>query len=517
MTAQAIFRVILGPDSSQRVMISAGLPSTVAELETEIKTQCKILEPFRLQFMDTLFGNEFVNLTSMEEIQDKATIKVIYTSYQPQDQGEDSLSIASGSAPDDTSYSSGDSTIIVSSSESTSSRSSWPDLFCVPRFTYDAEIKLEKAHVAFKENGMLLIPDPKLKSDILEGLIQEIVKHTVYLTDSKFDQVAEALILRHPCLKEKGSPSGYAGWKMSLKYKLSNYRTHLRKVGCPEVCVNSLKHKPAEKCSPAFDVKRPKRGEVDYCPSFPLGESEQSLEKMRVELLSDVKKRNNRETIKKKMDATFALRRQEIVYDDPMISDVQERWPALFYTAEINAEFKRITTMPLQSRFLSQLDFLSESLLRVFAKRSGEPGKKLKNLAATMTDDTDALRESLIKGLCIYLNESPDVLVQEYMDMAEAATLSAIEKTTVGIYVTREMPGSDSSDVGIIIEGVVVLQDLDNVALAAAMLFGLFYCLNMRYPSQLRFTFEVIQKLVMELDATWLSRKAQNLKTKLLL
>uniref|UniRef100_A0A8B9H995 Uncharacterized protein n=1 Tax=Astyanax mexicanus TaxID=7994 RepID=A0A8B9H995_ASTMX len=91
--------------------------------------------------------------------------------------------------------------------------------------------------------------------------------------------------------------------------------------------------------------------------------------------------------------------------------------------------------------------------------------------------------------------------------MAEAAKLSAIKKTTVGIYVTRETPGSDSSDVGIIIESVVVRQDLDNVALAVAM----------RYPSQLRFTFKVIQKLVMELDATQLSRKAQNLKTKLLL
>lgn len=34
----AILRVILGPDSSQRVMFSAGLPLTVAELETKIKT-----------------------------------------------------------------------------------------------------------------------------------------------------------------------------------------------------------------------------------------------------------------------------------------------------------------------------------------------------------------------------------------------------------------------------------------------------------------------------------------------
>uniref|UniRef100_A0A3P9K7E0 Uncharacterized protein n=1 Tax=Oryzias latipes TaxID=8090 RepID=A0A3P9K7E0_ORYLA len=342
MTNPAILRVILGPDNSQRVVISAGLPVSQPPMQPQMKTQCKIMTPFRLQFMDPLFGNDFVNLTSIEEIQDKATLKVV----------------------------SGDSTLILSSPESTSSRSSWPDLFLVP---------------SFKENGMLLIPDPKLKSDILEGLIQEVVKHTVYPTDRKFDQVAEALILGHPCLKEKGSPSGYAGWKMSLKYKLSNYRTHLRKVGCPEVCVNALKHKPAEKCSPAYDVKRPKRGEVDYCPAFPLGESEQSLETIRIELLSDVKKHNNRDTIKDKMNKTFSLRRQEVIYDALMISELQERWPALFDPAEINTEFKRITTMPLQSRFLSQLNFLSESLLTVFAKRSGKQGKMLKDMMMVRT------------------------------------------------------------------------------------------------------------------------------------
>lgn len=100
-------------------------------------------------------------------------------------------------------------------------------------------------------------------------------------------------------------------------------------------------------------------------------------------------------------------------------------------------------------------------------------------------------------------------------DMTDAATLSAIAGTTVGVYVTRGTPGKDFPDVGIIIEGVVILQDLDNVALATAMLFGLFYCFNMSYPAQLRYTFEVIQKVVMGLDPTELSRKAQNLKTKL--
>uniref|UniRef100_A0A1A8P6D2 Uncharacterized protein n=1 Tax=Nothobranchius rachovii TaxID=451742 RepID=A0A1A8P6D2_9TELE len=131
-----------------------------------------------------------------------------------------------------------------------------------------------------------------------------------------------------------------------------------------------------------------------------------------------------------------------------------------------------------------------------------------------MTDDTDVRRESLIKGLCIYLNENPDDLLQEFVDLTEATAMIAIEKTTVGIYSNRGAPDNGISDVGIIIEGMVILQDLDNVALATAMLFGLFYSLNMTCPSQLRYTFGVLQKMVMELHATQLSRKAQNLNTK---
>lgn len=69
--------------------------------------------------------------------------------------------------------------------------------------------------------------------------------------------------------------------------------------------------------------------------------------------------------------------------------------------------------------------------------------------------------------------------------MTEAAALSAIRKTAVGIYASQR-------DVGviIIIEVVVVLQDLDDMALATAMLFGLlFYSLNTLNPSRLHYTF----------------------------
>lgn len=101
--------------------------------------------------------------------------------------------------------------------------------------------------------------------------------------------------------------------------------------------------------------------------------------------------------------------------------------------------------------------------------------------------------------------------------MAETRFFSSIEMTTVGIYVVKDTSNSEPSDVGIVIEGVVALRDLENVALASAMLFGLLLCIsrNMQYPTKLRYTFEVIQKIIMEVDAGELSGKAQSLKTKL--
>ncbi|MEQ2274411.1 hypothetical protein XENORESO_020690, partial [Xenotaenia resolanae] len=184
--------------------------------------------------------------------------------------------------------------------------------------------------MAYNQNGTVLIPDLKLKSTILDGLVQEIVQYKVYVSDKEMDQVAQSLIKKHPCLTERGSATGCGGWKTSLKYKLANYRTQLRKLGCPEVTVNSLENKPVGRCSAAFGVKKAKRAEVNFCPIYPSEETEESLEVMRNALLLDIKKRNNRQLVKLKMEKTFAYRRHEIVRDAPMVEALMARWPALF-------------------------------------------------------------------------------------------------------------------------------------------------------------------------------------------
>ncbi|KAJ4946069.1 hypothetical protein JOQ06_023744 [Pogonophryne albipinna] len=101
--------------------------------------------------------------------------------------------------------------------------------------------------------------------------------------------------------------------------------------------------------------------------------------------------------------------------------------------------------MPLLSRFLSQLDLHSASLLRVFSKQSGQQGKKLKDMAAMMTEDIDASRECLIKGLCIYLNEDPEDLVKEYLATGDSYRTIAFSYrvgfATVAV-IAREVAGA---------------------------------------------------------------------------
>lgn len=91
-----------------------------------------------------------------------------------------------------------------------------------------------------------------------------------------------------------------------------------------------------------------------------------------------------------------------------------------------------------------------------------------------------------------------------------------MEETVYGIYVIRHEgaePSDAPEDVGIILEGVTVLRELRNVPLALAILLAFVYSLNLSYPPELKYTFEALQKIILELDGNRLSAKVQALKT----
>lgn len=74
-----------------------------------------------------------------------------------------------------------------------------------------------------------------------------------------------------------------------------------------------------------------------------------------------------------------------------------------------------------------------------------------------------------------------------------------LQGTTMAIFIIRDAQ-SAPKDIGIVLEGQEVVNNLPSVANAVAILLGLIYVLNMEYPKTLKQTFEYIQKVFMELD-----------------
>ncbi|KAI4832853.1 hypothetical protein KUCAC02_015797 [Chaenocephalus aceratus] len=300
----ATLRVILGQDNTSKLTLPTGIPASLEELQGDIQRHFGLTEQVRWQYRDIEFDNEFMNLTCTSEIRDKSTVKVIYL---PNSSGTDTdphhtASLRALESVADTE--------ILSSPESAASGSflrsqPWPNIFPIPQFNYEVEVQLEMASHVFHNSGTLLSPSTKLKSDILDGLASEMIKFKVYPSSADFDDVALALKKQHSCLTEQGSVSGYYGWKISLKYKMANYRTRLRNIGCTELSINAMKEKRGKSQGPN-QVKKPRKAEVNYCPDYPVGETKDSLEEERQALLIEVKKKNS-QLIKTKMEKNLFL------------------------------------------------------------------------------------------------------------------------------------------------------------------------------------------------------------------
>ena len=173
--------------------------------------------------------------------------------------------------------------------------SEWPSPFPIPSFSYDVELKLHKGNEAYErtKKGISLTRD--MKMDILDKIAQAVFEVKAYPDQDQIESVASALIGRHPRLREPGSETGYNGWKISIKYKLGNYRSKLRQAGCIEVIINQKNRRSCEDdASPS--LKRAKRGEINHVPDHPENHNDDSLEDERLALVEECKKKNMHES-----------------------------------------------------------------------------------------------------------------------------------------------------------------------------------------------------------------------------
>nr|XP_055069982.1 uncharacterized protein LOC129450955 isoform X2 [Misgurnus anguillicaudatus] len=259
-------------------------------------------------------------------------------------------------------------------------------------------------------------------------------------------------------------------------------------------------------------------------PEHPCNHTDASLEEQRLLLIDETKKaRSNMVVIREKMGLTFSLRRKEVVEDQPIVVDVQQRWPALFLQEQIAEEFFRITNKVLLDVFRAAMDRFTPKLLKVYRARKTAFGEDMEQLLERLdermtdilkTDIVNHRRTTALKGLPLFLREDLNKLFKTCKDTEDGAKavsigiLCVLEDETQG-------PSPEVVNIAVVLEQVVVLKDLPDISTALAYLFGLLYALNMSYPQAFKYTFDTIQNVFMELGSGC-TKRVLSLKNKLL-
>jgi len=329
-----LLRVHISSTNIRRVELPKR-PESVDDLKSFLGEKLQLKSGFSLQFEDPDFNNELCNLNDIQELPAaKATLKILWEEASPA--LTDASSVSSLDTASMTSCQSDVQIPETSVSRNLRSVEQWPSTFNIPAFSLDVELRLRKANEIYQQTKKPLSVPRDMKCEILDKIAQAIFEIKAYPDAYEIQSVASALVEKHPCLKEPGKRTGWDGWIMSIKFKLSNYRAKLREAGCSEVSVNT-KRKSHE--SMMATIKKPKRAEVNFLPPHPQGETEESLENERVVLLNEVKMRNNYQIICEKMAKTFSFRRQEVVSHALSVSELKNRWPALFCADQVNIFF----------------------------------------------------------------------------------------------------------------------------------------------------------------------------------
>ncbi|XP_051945341.1 uncharacterized protein LOC127617417 [Xyrauchen texanus] len=408
-----LLRVIISSTEARRVQLSE-VPKSVDSLISILQEKLQLQGQFFLQFEDPDFGNALCNLSEISELPSERAVLHIQWSRSSLHETNSLSSISSlDTASLDNSEASSHSPT-VSGQRYLRTASEWPLPFPIPTLSFDVELKLRRGNETWEKTKIGIDVTRDLKIEVLDKIVQAVFDIKAYPDNQEIESIASALISKYPCLKEPGKGKGYEGWLISIKNKLNNYRAKLRVAGCNEVSVNRKRKDDGN----VFTLKKAKHGEVNHVPEHPCNHTDTSLEEQRLLLVEETKKaRRNIAAISEKMELTFSLRRKEVVQEQPMIVEVQERWPALFYQEQICEEFFRITNKDLLGVFMTAIDMYTLKLLKLYRARKGAFGQDmdalLDRLDERTTDIVNHRRTAALEGLPVFLRENPTELFKK--------------------------------------------------------------------------------------------------------
>lgn len=76
MATPAKLRIILDDNDIRKLIIPLGIPSSLQELNDVIQETFEIQREFTLMYQDQDFDGQFFTLSSIHDVQDKATLKM---------------------------------------------------------------------------------------------------------------------------------------------------------------------------------------------------------------------------------------------------------------------------------------------------------------------------------------------------------------------------------------------------------------------------------------------------------
>ncbi|GAA6101254.1 uncharacterized protein LOC113633890 [Tachysurus ichikawai] len=122
-----------------------------------------------------------------------------------------------------------------------------------------------------------------------------------------------------------------------------------------------------------------------------------------------MKKRTTDISFDSATSSTFSLRRLEVVEEEPPLSQMKVRWPALFTERQLSKEFTRLVSKDLSKSFFEGLDRHLSKLIQLFRSKRYEDIPEMTSILQSLHKVTtnQKMKTAALLGLPWYMRETP--------------------------------------------------------------------------------------------------------------
>lgn len=214
------------------------------------------------------------------------------------------------------------------------------------------------------------------------------------------------------------------------------------------------------------------------------------------------------------MKRTFDVRRSYITVELPPIAEVKETYPDLFTNRQIMMEFERITEIDLdhalQEYCVSHWRDITDTCQKI------PSAKELLKQADIVKKENPSLEQywDMVASLCLV----PYMMKENLCDMViEIGEEEQVDPKGKIVPVLISKGKVFSSDEFILVVEEEIVQVFEEFTIAFASLFATYWIFNMEYPDTLVYTYNFIQKVMVNLkDGSSLPSACKDVQQKLI-